>query len=153
MIKIDHITNNEEHIDIISKWLWEEWGTANNFEFFKSIVKNSLNKKNLPQTFIALDNNKPIGTIGLWRCDMVSRQDLYPWLSALYVIPSYRNRGIGKQLQAYLEIYAKQLGYKELFLYTDLENYYDKSGWIYLDTGITYSGEYDKIYKKKLTSL
>lgn len=150
MIKIEHLSKYKEHIDTLSKWLWKEWGTDDNFEFFKSILTHSLDKTNLPQTFIALDDEEPIGTIGLWRCDMVSRQDLFPWLSALYVIPTYRNKGIGKQLQSYLLSYTKSLGYEEIYLYTDLENYYEKFGWENIDRGITYSGEYDNIYKKWL---
>ncbi|WP_242972910.1 GNAT family N-acetyltransferase [Anaeromicrobium sediminis] len=90
MIKIENLSKHKEHIDTVSKWLWKEWGTEDNLEFFKSIMVHSLDSTNLPQTFIALDDEEPIGTIGLWRCDMVSRQDLFPWLSALYVIPTYR---------------------------------------------------------------
>lgn len=48
--------------------------------FFQSVTKN-----NLPLTFIALADNELVGTIVLWRSDLVSRQDLYPWLSALFV--------------------------------------------------------------------
>ena len=77
---------------------------------------------------------------------MVSRQDLFPWLSGLYVVPEYRGQGIGAQLQNHLADYAKSLGYKELYLYTDIENYYEKNGWEHIDNGITYSGEYDRIY-------
>lgn len=150
MVKIDHLSNHKEHIDTISKWLCKEWETHDNIEFFKSILNHSLIKTSLPQTFIALNDGKPVGTIALWRCDMVSRQDLFPWLSAFYVIPNYRNKGIGKRLQSYLLSYTKDLGYKEIYLYTDLENYYEKTGWEYIDRGITYSGEYNKIYKKSI---
>ncbi|MBP2028662.1 putative N-acetyltransferase YhbS [Acetoanaerobium pronyense] len=150
MFKIEHLSNHKEHIETISKWMAKEWGASDDIRFFKSILNHSLSKTNLPQTFVALDGEKPIGTIGLWRCDMVSRQDLFPWLSALYVIPAYRNKGIGKQLQSHLLSYAKSIGYEDIYLYTDLENYYEQIGWEFVDTGITYSGEYDKIYKKSL---
>lgn len=146
MLEIVHISEVAIHIETLSKWMCNEWGTDNNIEFFKSILDHSLDKNNLPQTFVAMKNNMPIGTIGIWRCDMVSRQDLYPWLSALYVLPEYRNKGIGKKLQNKLIDYAKELGYEKLYLYTDIEGYYEKNGWEFLDKGITYSGEYDQIY-------
>ena len=105
--------------------MWKEWGTEGNYEFFKSIENHSIDKGNLPQTFVAVAEGKPVGTVGMWRCDMVSRQDLYPWLSALYVLPEYRNRGIGRQLQEHLVAYARESGYKNIYLYTDIENYYE----------------------------
>ncbi len=150
MIKLAHISEHTEHIDLIANWMCTEWGNESNFEFFKSILTHSLDKSNLPQTLIALDGDTPVGVVGLWRCDMVSRQDLYPWLSGLYVIPGYRGQGVGAQLQNHLVEYAKSLGFKELYLYTDIENYYEKNGWEYIDEGITYAGEYDRIYRKTL---
>lgn len=150
MIKLAHIAEHTEHIDMIAGWMCSEWGTENNRAFFKSILAHSTDKTNLPQTIIALDGDRPVGVIGLWRCDMVSRQDLYPWLSGLYVVPENRGQGLGAQLQTYLADYAKSLGYKELYLYTDIENYYEKNGWEYIDNGMTYSGEYDRIYKLTL---
>ncbi len=150
MIEIVHISEVKSHVEVVSKWMQSEWGNEKNFEFFYSIVSHSMDKTNLPQTFVALENGKPIGTIGLWRCDMVSRQDLYPWLSALYVLPEFRNKSVGKQLQDHILNYALKLGYEKLYLYTDIENYYEKNGWELIDKGITYSGEYDQIYVKYL---
>lgn len=114
-------------------------------------MKNSLRKNQLPLTFIALMDNKLVGTIGLWRSDLLSRQDLYPWLSALFVKEEYRSNNIGQELQRFLIDYCRQKGYEELFLYTDICNYYEKTGWQYLEDGIEYSGGNIKIYKKKLS--
>ena len=41
-----------------------------------------------------------LGTVGLWRCDLISRQDLYPWMAALYVAPEARGRGAGGKTTA-----------------------------------------------------
>lgn len=129
MVEIKHISEEKSYIEVTSKWMCKEWGTESNYEFFKSIISHSVDKSNLPQTFVAVIKGKPVGTVGIWRCDMVSRQDLYPWLSALYVLPEYRNRGIGRRLQEHLVSYAKELGYENIYLYTDIENYYEKNGW------------------------
>jgi len=150
MIEIKHISEVVEHIEAVSKWLHSEWGTESNYEFFLSIVSHSLDKNNLPQTFVALSNGVPIGTIGIWRCDMVSRQDLYPWISALYVVPEYRNAGLGEKLQNKALDYSKALGFSKVYLYSDIENYYEKAGWEVIDKGITFSGEYDQIFVKHL---
>lgn len=108
-------------------------------------------KDKLPLTFIALLDKKLVGTIGLWRSDLVSRQDLYPWLSALFVKKNFRGKRIGQELQHFLLEYCRKAGFKELFLYTDLYNYYEKTGWKYIEDGVEFSGEHIKIFKKKIS--
>lgn len=80
----------------------------------------------------------------------MSRQDLYPWLSALYVKENYRNKGIGQKLQDFVLTYCKNTGFSQLFLYTDIDDYYEKTGWKHFEDGVEYSGNYIKIYKKEL---
>jgi predicted N-acetyltransferase YhbS len=148
---IEHLADHKEHIDTVTNWLWKEFGNKNNYNFFQSIIRHSLIKSKLPLTFIALEDNELVGTIGLWRSDLVSRQDLYPWLSALFVKEDFRGKQIGQELQRFLIEYCTVAGYTEFFLYTDICNYYEKTGWIYLEDGVEYSGEYLKIYKKELS--
>lgn len=107
-------------------------------------------KNQLPLTFIALLDNELVGTVGLWRSDLMSRQDLYPWLSALFVKENYRGRKIGQELQYFLVNYCREAGFNELFLYSDISDYYEKTDWKYLEDGVEYSGEYLKIYKKDI---
>ncbi|MBN1069477.1 GNAT family N-acetyltransferase [Clostridium botulinum] len=151
MLIIEHLADHKEYLDNVIDWLWKEFGNEDNYAFWESIVKNSLIKNQLPLTFIALMDNKLVGTVGLWRSDLLSRQDLYPWLSALFVKEQYRSKNIGQELQRFLIDYCRKNGYEELFLYTDICNYYEKTGWQYLDDGIEYSGGSMKIYKKKLS--
>lgn len=150
MVIIEHLADHKEHIDTVIEWLWKEFGNEDNYAFWESIVKRSLDKDKLPLTFIALMNNEVVGTVGLWRGDLLSRQDLFPWLSALFVKESYRGNGIGQELQKFLIQYCKQLGYKELFLYTDLNDYYEKTAWQYIGEGIEFSGHSIKLYKQEL---
>lgn len=55
-------------------------------------------------------DNKPVGTVGLWRIDLLSRQDLCPWLSALFVKEEYRSKNIGQELQLFLIDYCRKKG-------------------------------------------
>lgn len=146
-MKIDYLGNHSEYMETVTKWLCEEFGNEDNYKFFESIIKSSLTKDKLPLTFVAIDGDKVVGTVGLWRADLLSRQDLYPWLSALYVTEDYRDRGIGQELQKFIINYCKGKGIDKLYLYTDLENYYEKMGWEYIEDGIEYSGDSIKIYK------
>lgn len=150
MITIEYLADHLEYIDDVIDCIWKEFGEEDNRAFWESIVKNSLRKDKLPLTFIALSDNKLAGTVGLWRGDLLSRQDLFPWLSALFVKEEYRGRNVGQALQRFLIDYCRKEGYEDLFLYTDLCNYYEKTGWKYIGEEIEYSGNSIKIYKQNL---
>ncbi|AOR23833.1 GNAT family N-acetyltransferase [Clostridium taeniosporum] len=150
MLKIAYLADYKENSKTIINWLWSEFGNETNHDFYEIIIKHSFKKNTLPLTFIALLDNELVGTISLWRTDLISRQDLYPWLSALYVKEEYRNQNIGKKLQNFVLNYCKNNGFSNLFLYTTLDNYYEKTGWKYFEDGIRYSGQHIKIYKKEL---
>lgn len=63
-----------------------------------------------------------------------------------YVKEDYRNKGVGKKLQEISIEYAKQKDYSNLYLITEHDNYYEKTGWeAPLD-----NGKYEKIYKYDL---
>ncbi|WP_242874752.1 MULTISPECIES: GNAT family N-acetyltransferase [Clostridium] len=147
---IEHLADHKEYIDTVTNWIWREFGNENNYDFFESIIKNSLIKNKLPLTFVALEDNELVGTVGLWRSDLMSRQDLFPWLSALFVKEDSRGKKIGQKLQSFLVEYCRKAGFTELFLYTDICDYYEKTGWEYIEDGVEYSGEYIKIYKKEI---
>ncbi len=75
----------------VTDWLWQAFGGETlPRQFFASIVQHSQTAEALPLTFIAVEGEQLLGTIGLWRCDLISRQDLFPWLAALFVAPAAR---------------------------------------------------------------
>lgn len=58
-------------------WIWNAFGEGMPRAFFQSIVEHSLTPGELPLTFIAVEDDQLLGTVGLWRCDLISRQDLH----------------------------------------------------------------------------
>ena len=113
----------------VIEWLNQEFGCENgkSYGFYKELIEHSMVEDTIPITFIAVDNDILVGTVGLWRGDLLSRQDLYPWLSALFVNPECRNQNIGMKLQNFIVEYCKRQKYEEIYLYTDLDNYYEKN--------------------------
>ncbi|MDU3157788.1 MAG: GNAT family N-acetyltransferase, partial [Hafnia alvei] len=93
MIQILPLSEVPEHCELITDWLFTSFGSKNSRDFFASIVRSSLRAEGLPITFVALQDEKPVGTVGLWRCDLISRQDLFPWLAALYIDEGQRGQG------------------------------------------------------------
>lgn len=91
----------------VTDWLWQAFGGETlPRQFFASIVQHSQTAEALPLTFIAVEGEQLLGTIGLWRCDLISRQDLFPWLAALYVAPAARGQGLAGKLQRHVIDYA-----------------------------------------------
>ena len=146
LLRIEHLVDNMEHFDKVVDWIWGEWGKPNNYEYWKMWISSSTNKVDVPQTYVAFLDNKLVGTFSIWRCDLQSRQDLFPWFAGLYIDKEYRNRGIGKQLQFYGIKKAYELGYKTLFMFTELSNYYEKTGWEYIGNAFDEEGKVIRLY-------
>lgn len=150
-ISLGFLADFPEHHPQVTDWLCRAFGNAQSRAFFDSIVVSSLKKSGLPVTFIARDGDRLVGTVGLWRSDLLSRQDLTPWLAALYVDEAYRGRGIGQQLQAHGVEMARQAGCEALYLYATFTGYYERHGWEMLGEGVEYPDERVWIYKRGLT--
>jgi len=133
-------------IDAIS-YFWKRWGDDFNYSFYKNCIENSLDDKNpLPKFYIALENGVIIGSYALIVNDLISRQDLSPWLACLYVEEDKRGTGIAKELLFHGIKETKAKGFSKLYLSTDLVNFYERYGWKYICNGYNVMGEELKIY-------
>ena len=108
-------------------------------------------------TFIYLENNEFIGEGSLVFKNNDSDYTIPGkriYLSRMIVKKEYRNRGIGAILLEYLIDYAEQLGYEEIALGVDTDNFnarhlYEKKGFTnILFIGEDEYGEYVKLLKK-----
>lgn len=138
------------HREQITDWLYTAFGAANSRDFFASILQSSLSGCDLPLTFVALDGDRAVGTVGLWRCDLISRQDLFPWLAALYIDESYRGRGLSGQLQQHVMAESRQRGYRDLYLYSACADYYERFGWRYIGDALDYPDTQVRLYHHPL---
>ncbi len=137
-MKIQPLYTVPHHAKQVTDWIWQAFGTPESRAFFASIVATSQQEGEIPLTFVAADGETLLGTVGLWRCDLISRQDLYPWLAALYIDEKQRGCGLGEQLQHYVIEYARSLGYPHLYLYSACKGYYERFGWRYIGDGLDY---------------
>ena len=151
-IEIVDLADAQKYIKEVSKWIWKEWSKENGAKLEDVIyrTRHSISKNDVPKMFIAKYNNEVIGVVSLWVNDLKSRQDLSPWMATLYVKEEYRNKGVGKKLQEVSIEYAKQKSYNYLYLITEHNNYYEKTGWEYLEDAPLDNGRYEKIYKYDL---
>lgn len=150
MTNIALLADYPQHRQQVIDWLWQAFGSENSRAFFASVVDSGLCGADLPITFIALQGDELVGTVGLWRCDLISRQDLTPWLAALYVDESQRGSGLGLRLQQHVQDYSRQAGFNELYLYSDFSGYYERHGWHYIGDALDYPDRPVRLYHRQL---
>ncbi|RIJ36736.1 GNAT family N-acetyltransferase [Pontibacter oryzae] len=139
-IAIKQLYEVPQHFDTVANWIYEQWWKkpGNTIEVVKQPLREHLEKKDFPLTLVALEGEKPAGSVLLIENDGISElPDLTPWLAALYVAPRFRRQGVGPQLVQALEQHARQIGYKKLYLVaTDRVSFYKDLSWgIYTKMG------------------
>lgn len=153
MLKIYPLFERQSLYPILAYWSYNNWYLKRDvpFKFVLHEYKRRSHPDNLPCSFVAFYGELPVGMVSIKETDMLKRQDLSPWLSALYVSPEYRERGIGDELIKSVLNYCFYKGFKRVFLFIDvryltqLENYYKKRGWIFLDEETDSDGNRTKI--------
>lgn len=134
MITFDYLKHHQSHITTCAQWSCNEWGhhtPERPLQDFIESRKKYLNVDSLPLTILAFDGNTPIGM-----CSLTESRGIYPelcpWLAALYVVPEYRNRGIGRQLEERICTIARTMEYANIYCFTSDKNimpWYKKHGW------------------------
>jgi GNAT superfamily N-acetyltransferase len=152
-LEIVEIQKRPDLFDEAVKVFWNQWGNEKNYRFYQDCMIHSCKTTDeIPRFYIALLKESIIGTYALIRNDLNSRQDLYPWLACLYVYPEHRGNGIGAHLLQHALQETRRKGFKNLYLSTDLEGYYEKYGWIHSTVTYGVSGGSIKVYEKSTQS-
>ncbi len=149
-MEIINVKNLGNRFDEAVELFWGYWGSENNRPFYEQCMQNSHGPDGIPRFYVAMLDGVMAGTYALLRNDINSRHDLYPWFACLYVKEAHRQKGIAAALLNHASEQAKNLGFKTLYLESNLEGFYEKLGW--MEKGITYDpfGNQAKIYVKNL---
>lgn len=141
MLKIYNIKEKQEYLREVAILTQKEWGSETNSEeefeekINKKISKIINNFKNpLYCKLVLLDDDVLIGFISIFPTDGDERKVLFPWYATMYVKEEFRGQGYSKILNNAILEEAKKRGFKKLYLKSDLINYYEKFGAIFLDT-------------------
>lgn len=143
--------DDNENIKLIADWYLSEW---------KIPIETTINKtKNLSidnfefQILMTIDG-QPIATGGIYNhvglLDKEPRLKIYKnWLALVYTLPDYRGKGLGALICNYIQNHAKNLGLKEMYLFTHTaESLYKRLAWQQLER--LYLGEKDIVVMKKV---
>ena len=148
-IKIVCISDSPEYLDKAIKYNCKNWPLDGNI--YDDCIKNSINTESgLPRWYLMLRGDEIIGSYGLIINDFISRQDLWPWVAALFVEESERGRNLGSMLLEHGRKETAKLGFEKLYLCTEHVGYYEKYGWIKIGKGYHPWHETSSIYKINL---
>lgn len=151
MIEIYNLIDKIEFLEEVAILEYEEWAKNkeddkdNRIARKKDKIKSNL-KNNDFCKLILLSNNRLIGFISIFPNDCDECINLTPWYATMYVKKEYRGKGYSKILNDAILEESRKRNYKDIFLKTNLNNYYEKFGAIFIKK--LNSGE--KLYKFKL---
>ena len=141
MLKIYNIKEKQEFLREVAELTQKEWGSkiTSKEEFEAKInkkISKIINNFNNPLycKLVLLDNDILIGFISIFPTDGDEMKDLSPWYATMYVKEEFRGKGYSKILNNAILEEAKSRGFDKLYLKTDLINYYEKFGAIFLGT-------------------
>lgn len=133
MMEVYNLLDKMEFLEEVAILEYEEWADnkendkenriAKKIEKIKSNLKNDDFCK-----LILLSNDKLIGFISIFSNDCVECINLTPWYATMYVKKEYRGNRYSKILNDAILEESRRRNYKEIFLKTDLNNYYEKFG-------------------------
>ena len=117
----------------VARWMFAEWGEETNTsspEAFLRGLRQRTSCCSIPFTIVAFHRNEPVGTASVFFQDMDTYKHLSPWLAAVYVIPKFRHREIGRRLCTDIVARAQSLKIEALYLWTpDKTDFYRHMNW------------------------
>ena len=139
-MKIYNLKDRAEYLEEVCILEHNEWGSIDksvedrNRKIEKKIklIKDNFYNRYFCK-LILLDNDKLVGFISLFPSDTEERKDLTPWYATIYVKDEYRGKGYSKILNDAIIKEAKDRDFNRIYLKTNLDNYYEKFGAIYLE--------------------
>ncbi len=150
-MKIHELSDIPDKLEEAINFFWKCWGNDSNHNFYDDCIRNSLDEETaIPKFYIGVESDEIVASYALITNDLISRQDLMPWFACLFVTEPYRKRGYAELLLNHGLDQAKLKGYDNLYLSTDLINFYERKGWTEFGKGFGFSGDEIKIYKKSV---
>ena len=152
-MEIYNLTDKIEYLDEVVFLEYNEWANNPQENYDNRIqskcekIKELLNQNDFCK-LILINKKELIGFISIFPHDCDELPNLSPWYATMYVKKEYRGKGYSKILNNAILKEARNRKYKELYLKTELKNYYEKFGAVFLQ----YINDKEKLYKFVLYS-
>jgi GNAT superfamily N-acetyltransferase len=141
------IRDHPQYLTQAAEYFAKAFGIARRV-YDDSIFHSITTESPLPRWYLLLNGERIAGCYGLITNDFNSRQDLWPWLAALYVDEAERGQALGAKLLDHGLAEAKSLGFTKVYLATDHIGYYEKYGWEHIGTAYGVADE-SRVYTHK----
>lgn len=152
---IVYLADCPETIPTLARWFYEQWGhlvPERTIKQNEGQLWQRINRNKIPLTLVAFSGEQPVGSASLKIQEMDTHKHFINWLGNVYVLPEYRNRGIGSALVRRAVEEATRLSVKDLYLHTpDKENMYSRLGWTAIER-THYRGLDVVIMKRRLSA-
>ncbi len=129
--KIITLTEQPELKEQMANWFHEKWGIPL-AAYLESMNDCLMGKNVVPQWYVAMENNRIIGGMGVIENDFHDRKDLTPNVCAVYTEADKRCNGVAGALLNYVCNDMKTKGIETLYLVTDHTSFYERYGWEFL---------------------
>ena len=126
--KIVRLTDKPEIKEQAAQWFHEKWDIPLN-AYLESMDECLTEGNPVPQWYVATEDNRIIGGLGVIENDFHDRQDLVPNVCAVYTEEDRRRRGVAGALLHYVCADMKEKGIDTLYLVTDHIGFYERYGW------------------------
>ena len=100
--------------------------------------------------FVAICEGKIVGMTSIMKEDYYPLQEIFPWVSCVFVEKPYRGQRISEKLIAKANEYAKTLGFNKTYIPSEYTGLYEKFGYHYLKDIVNYGGGTDHLFVKQV---
>lgn len=126
--EIIRLIDKSELKEQAAQWFHKKWGIP--LEAYTESMEDCLTKRTgVPQWYVAMENEKIIGGLGVIENDFHNRKDLSPNVCAVYVEEGKRCNGVAGALLNYVCADMKEKGIDTLYLTTEHTSFYERYGW------------------------
>ena len=129
--QIIRLIDRPEMKEQMAKWFHEKWNVP--LQAYLDSMEDCLSETNpVPQWYVAIENSRIIGGLGVIENDFHNRKDLTPNVCAVYTEPDKRCQGVAGALLRFICDDMKAKGIETLYLVTDYTAFYERYGWEFL---------------------
>ena len=133
MSNLHYVTLREipEKMDMVAQWFHEKWGVPLE-AYLESMDECLAGVGAWPEWYVAVEDGRIIGGLGVIENDFHERKDLRPNVCAVYTEPDCRCRGVAGALLNFVSEDMARRGVDTLYLLTDHNSFYERYGWSFL---------------------
>lgn len=131
VVEVKNFVQCPEAIPPIAEMLFNQWFSSRPGKTLEGLITQMRQGRDdaIPVGLIGFVDGEPAGTVSLLEKDLEECGDLRPWLAGLLVSPEHRKKGVADALVKRLQSVARELGEKEVYLWTETPVLYEKYGW------------------------